>query len=526
MGAPNQSLAAMFQAMQGQGGGQAPPPPDPQQNPLAQMMNPQGGQAPPSPEQAPPGTPTIMQAPQAPPEPTKPPTKEEVLAAIAQQQAQLKQQYEQGQAQLQQSLAAMNKDTSQDIPDALKSFDKYNEDQYQKTYGGGGVLGTAGRALANLMSGWGKDNNGTIKDQMTQQNMQKYKEAVAAATQQMTAQKQAAAQAAQVQQAQLTNLNAQRTQLDEAQKHIEAQQNIGIKTDTLDNTKKKTDAEIRQKDEQLRIEALKLDKEANTPFAAIRDKVNDERKASGTPPLNAAELQNLNLQVKQAPASSSSQVYHWVDSEGNVHATDYQTTRTPQTTPNGIPELKGGAAPSTPAPTGTAPSATQPTITRPAISASGDKIIGTGKLPGTEQATRDFARSMEPKFQHVDDLINSLDKNGQMNYIASHWHEFMAGTLGHDPTYDQDYIRLKEAVGLVASGLSRVHNPRGASINLISKLEENMKVDRMDAPTLKAGLEEAQNWVHGYAHLGEKPVDLKKFEKPTPPLQKFMNGQQ
>src|SRR5690349_20918120 len=124
-------LAALFQA---QGFSQ------PQQNPLAQMMNPQAPQ--PQIEQPDPSL-TAMQPPQV---PGQPPTAGTPTQNLDTSIKLLQQQVQENLIKLQQPIEA-------DIPPELKSFDKYNEAKYQQTYGGGGILGTAGRALANFLSG-------------------------------------------------------------------------------------------------------------------------------------------------------------------------------------------------------------------------------------------------------------------------------------------------------------------------------------------------------------------------------------
>ena len=497
---PNSALATL-QALMAQGQqGQA----NPQ---LAQMMG-QGG-TPPAPQAgAEPDRPTIMQAPQtdptapqaAPTAPPGPPTIPSNVAPPADELKQLLDTYKAKADALDQQLQQFGKTPDTTIPPELADFDKYNEAKYQQAYGGGGVLGTAGRALANMLSGL--NNNGkSIRDTLTAQNQKEWQTAVQAQQARLAQQRAAMVDELNLNNQRLAQIKAIQEQRDKEEKDRLAQ----LKIDTAN---KNVDSLVTYRKGELDAKSAALNKEANTPFASIRDQINKQRKAQGGAEMSPTELANLNEQLKQMPATQTQGTHFWQDSENNMHATPFTTQRTPEAVPNSVPELGAGAKPQTPnSTTPTVPSTTpivNPTTSTPP-SKPGDVILGKGKLSGTEQTTRDFARTIEPKFDHVNDLITTLDKHDQMNYIASHWHDFMEGTLGHDPTYDADYTRLKTAVGLIASGLSRVHNPRGASTGMIQKLEENMKADRMDAATLKAGLAEAQDWVHGYAHIGETP---------------------
>lgn len=264
---PNSAIATLQALMQG-GQGQAPPP-DQTNNALAQMM----GQGAP-----PPDAPTPMQAPQVPGQPPAPgmsgtpltsdtPTEGLVgdpATILRMKQQEIAQQLKQTMAQLEQTRQVLMKDPSQDIKTQLGDFDQYNEDQYQKTYGGGGVLGTAGRAVANLLSGY-LHKGQSIRDTLTAQNLAKYKEAVAAATQQANAQKAAAAAQAQTQLQQLNDLHQQQTQLNDAQKQIETTQALGIKAQGTPEAK--DDEETRR-----RAAVVQAFKDRNQPLSSDDEK--------------------------------------------------------------------------------------------------------------------------------------------------------------------------------------------------------------------------------------------------------------
>jgi len=215
-------LAALFQA---QGFSQ------PQQNPLAQMMNPQAAQ--PQIEQPDPSL-TAMQPPQV---PGQPPTAGTPTQNLDTSIKLLQQQVQENIAKLQQPIEA-------DIPPELKSFDKYNEAKYQQTYGGGGILGTAGRALANFLSGM-RNNGATIKDTLTEQNRKDWQTAVQQEQQRVQMQKAQLAQATQMQAQELANLRLQQQMQNQAAQQAVAQQRAdqsapGAKvTANLDETQKR-----------------------------------------------------------------------------------------------------------------------------------------------------------------------------------------------------------------------------------------------------------------------------------------------
>lgn len=289
-------LSAIFQSM-GMGGGQAPAQ-DPQApNPLETMMNPQAG--------APPQDPNVPQAPTA-----IPGVEDPYQAKLAEIETQRK--------ALMQSLAkakeVLNLDPEQALPEALKTFDTYNEAQYQQTYGGGGVLGTAGRALANVLSG-AVNGGKTIKDTLTQQNLKKYQEAVSAANAQTQAQKAAAGQAAQASLQQLTDLNQQQQALNEQRKLSQVDTGLGIKADSTPEARDKVEQKKREdiiqhyKDsgEPLSTEAEKYVringklpppvKESDAPFAVAKAKIEDEIHRK----LTSDEILRLNQHIRFNP---------------------------------------------------------------------------------------------------------------------------------------------------------------------------------------------------------------------------------
>lgn len=210
-----QDLSAMFQNMGA---------PNPQ---LAQMM---GVQPPPDLQQEQPdiGTPPPPQLPGglAPPDPLD--TQIKTLSE-----------------QIAQGVNKIKQPISDALPDALKDFDKYNEQRYQQAYGGHGVLGTAGRALANLLSGYTHGGQ-TIKERLTEENRKDWDASLKAAQVKIQQEKSDQLAAIQQQAQQLQLLKTEQMMKQQAAQTAVAQQNADTRAQGTPDAKDAVEKARRQ----------------------------------------------------------------------------------------------------------------------------------------------------------------------------------------------------------------------------------------------------------------------------------------
>lgn len=251
---PNSAIATLQALMQGgQGQPQAPDPTQQAPNPLAQMM----GQAPPQIQQPDPSM-TAIQPPQVPGQPPAPGNIPDAGGDPLDAQIKALQQ------QVQDNIKKLQEPIQSQIPPELTDFDKYNEAKYQQTYGGGGVLGTAGRAVANLLSGY-LHKGQSIRDTLTEQNRKDWQAAVSAEAQRVQLQKAQLAQATQLQAQELGNLRLQQ----------QAQQAQAAQANAIANTNIRAQGTPEAKDDEetrRRAAVVQAFKDRNQPLSSEDEK--------------------------------------------------------------------------------------------------------------------------------------------------------------------------------------------------------------------------------------------------------------
>lgn len=88
--------------------------------------------------------------------------------------------------------------------------------------------------------------------------------------------------------------------------------------------------------------------------------------------------------------------------------------------------------------------------------------------------------------QKIQGEIDTLDKAGKLGPLAGRWNDFLAGTYGAG---DADYQKLKTDIGLANTLLMNVHvGSRGGSY-LLEHFEDMANAKKMDAATLRAGIQ-------------------------------------
>lgn len=103
-----------------------------------------------------------------------------------------------------------------------------------------------------------------------------------------------------------------------------------------------------------------------------------------------------------------------------------------------------------------------------------------------------------PQTMGILPLIDRLDAEGKLGPLASRWNDFMAGKWGAG---DPEYQALKTKISLSKTLLMNLHvGARGGSY-LLEEFEDLAKVGRMDAATLRSGVESELDYAQDRAML-------------------------
>lgn len=94
-------------------------------------------------------------------------------------------------------------------------------------------------------------------------------------------------------------------------------------------------------------------------------------------------------------------------------------------------------------------------------------------------------------------MIDQLEKNGDLGVLASRWNEFMARTMGADTSKDQLYTRLRTWIDLAQTKLMQAHVGARGGADLLEHFEDLAKVKKLNAQTLRAAIDQELRYVYG-----------------------------
>lgn len=102
----------------------------------------------------------------------------------------------------------------------------------------------------------------------------------------------------------------------------------------------------------------------------------------------------------------------------------------------------------------------------------------------------------------IGQLIDDLDKRGQLDFIARHWNDFMAGTIGaRDPEVQALHTKLQ----LSGSLLAQAHAGKVGSA-MMEHFQDLANDEKMNGPMLKAGFGSELNYVQQRQMLPSTPL--------------------
>lgn len=106
--------------------------------------------------------------------------------------------------------------------------------------------------------------------------------------------------------------------------------------------------------------------------------------------------------------------------------------------------------------------------------------------------------SKDPNTPGILQVIDTLEKKGKLGPLASRWNEFLDGRYGKG---DQDFESLRTLMGLAQTGLMQVHVGARGSAALLEHFKDLVDSGKMDAGTLKAGVQTELGYIKGKAML-------------------------
>lgn len=109
------------------------------------------------------------------------------------------------------------------------------------------------------------------------------------------------------------------------------------------------------------------------------------------------------------------------------------------------------------------------------------------KVEGTEIQKIESARALVGLYSRTLELLDQLDKRGQIGVFQSRYNDFKAGKIGSG---DPDFARYRVVSELENSLLSNVHFGSRGAFQLINDFKNLASGGKMDAPTMKAAVEE------------------------------------
>lgn len=127
-------------------------------------------------------------------------------------------------------------------------------------------------------------------------------------------------------------------------------------------------------------------------------------------------------------------------------------------------------------------------------------------------ANKQAPADAKPEDMGIMQLVDHLDKSGDLSPIASRWNEFMAGKVGAGNPY---VAALRAKMGLSTTLLMQAHVGSRGSAQMLEHFEDLANQKKLDGPTLKAALGAEVNYVQDKAMDPAPPDYSKQTPKPT-----------
>lgn len=130
-------------------------------------------------------------------------------------------------------------------------------------------------------------------------------------------------------------------------------------------------------------------------------------------------------------------------------------------------------------------------------------------------ATKPAPPGADPQDMSITQLVDKLDKSGQLGVVASRWNDFMAGKVGAG---DPDVAALRAKMGLSTTLLMQAHVGNRGSAQMLEHFEDLANQKKLDAPTLKAAFGSEISYVRDRA-MDPNPPNYTQgsFKQAAPP---------
>jgi hypothetical protein len=118
-------------------------------------------------------------------------------------------------------------------------------------------------------------------------------------------------------------------------------------------------------------------------------------------------------------------------------------------------------------------------------------------------ATKPAPPGADPQEMSITQLIDKLDKSGQLGVVSSRWNDFMAGKVGAGDPY---VSALRAKMGLSTTLLMQAHVGNRGSAQMLEHFEDLANQKKLDGQTLKAAFGSEISYVRDRA-MDPSPPD-------------------
>lgn len=159
-------------------------------------------------------------------------------------------------------------------------------------------------------------------------------------------------------------------------------------------------------------------------------------------------------------------------------------------------------------------------ITVSAREAIANRMTPAGREPvGLTSSSRSMGEVAQVINQHIPNIDAQIDKMGdKLGAISGRWDEFMTGKVGAG---DPDFERLRTNISMLQSGMARTHMGARGGQMFMDRMKALVDSGKMDAATLKAGVDTLGEWAKGYEVFATPNAQQQiSGNTPTPPAPK------
>ena len=145
--------------------------------------------------------------------------------------------------------------------------------------------------------------------------------------------------------------------------------------------------------------------------------------------------------------------------------------------------------------------------------------IDPNNVSATMRDRAELAQTVLPHFDTVMNLIQQAKADGDMGILMTRWNDLLTGKVGEDPTKGHVFSALSTQLTFLNSAIAMTHGGLRAAASPQVLEKWNAAIHAKDPDTLVSQLQQAHEWMEGYAKMAEgaKKVTPTSGETATPP---------